>query len=36
LGIDKEYYHPTNRGFEQELSARLEYIRAKLREGKQK
>jgi putative ATPase len=35
LGIEKEYYHPTDRGFEQELSARLEFIRAKLREGKQ-
>jgi putative ATPase len=36
LGIDKEYYRPTDRGFEQELAARLEYIRARLREGKRK
>jgi putative ATPase len=36
LGIDKEYYRPTDRGFEQELTARLDYIRAKLREGKKK
>ena len=36
LGIDKEYYRPSGRGFEQELTARLEYIRARLREGKQK
>jgi putative ATPase len=36
LGIEKEYYRPTDRGFEQELAARLDYIRARLREGKQK
>lgn len=35
LGVDREYYHPTDRGFERELAKRLEAIRAKLREGKQ-
>ena len=34
LGIDREYYRPTDRGFEQELRRRLEAIRARLREGK--
>jgi putative ATPase len=34
LGIDREYYRPTDRGFEKELARRLEKIRAKLREGK--
>ncbi|RIK74518.1 MAG: AAA family ATPase [Planctomycetota bacterium] len=34
LGIDREYYRPVDRGFEQELARRLETIRAKLREGK--
>ncbi len=36
LGVDREYYRPTDRGFEQELAQRLEKIRAKLREGKKK
>ena len=36
LGIDREYYRPTDRGFEAELAARLETIRARLREGKKK
>jgi putative ATPase len=36
LGIDREYYRPVNRGFEQELAKRLETIRAKLREGREK
>jgi putative ATPase len=36
LGIDREYYRPVNRGFEQELAKRLESIRAKLREGREK
>ncbi|MBN1852352.1 MAG: replication-associated recombination protein A [Pirellulales bacterium] len=34
LGVDREYYHPTNRGFEKELIHRLEQIRSRLREGK--
>jgi putative ATPase len=34
LGIDREYYRPTDRGFERELAARLEAIRVKLRCGK--
>ena len=33
LGVQREYYRPVNRGFEQELAARLETIRARLREG---
>ena len=36
LGVDREYYRPTDRGFEKELAQRLEKIRAKLREGKKK
>lgn len=31
LGVDRQYYHPTDRGFEQQLSARLAEIRQKLR-----
>jgi len=31
LGVEKTYYHPTDRGFEQELSQRLRAIRARLR-----
>jgi putative ATPase len=34
LGVEREYYRPVDRGFEQELARRLEQIRAKLREGK--
>jgi putative ATPase len=34
LGVDKTYYHPVPRGFEAELGRRLETIRAKLREAK--
>jgi putative ATPase len=34
LGVDREYYHPVDRGFERELARRLETIRAKLREAK--
>jgi putative ATPase len=34
LGVEREYYRPTARGFEQELAKRLETIRAKLREGR--
>jgi putative ATPase len=36
LGVDREYYRPSDRGFEHELAQRLEKIRAKLREGKNK
>ncbi len=35
LGVEKEYYRPTERGFEQELSRRLVTIREKLRRGRQ-
>lgn len=31
LGVDKEYYVPTDRGFEKQLAARLEYIKKRLR-----
>ena len=31
LGVERNYYRPTDRGFEKELAARLEQIRAKLR-----
>jgi putative ATPase len=31
LGVEREYYRPTNRGFEKELSDRLENIRRRLR-----
>lgn len=31
LGVEREYYRPTDRGFEQQLSQRLAEIRAKLR-----
>jgi putative ATPase len=34
LGVDREYYRPVPRGFEQELAQRLESLRARLREGK--
>jgi putative ATPase len=36
LGVEREYYRPTDRGFEKELAKRLEKIRARLREGKGK
>jgi putative ATPase len=32
LGVEREYYRPTDRGFEQELAKRLQTIRARLRE----
>jgi putative ATPase len=35
LGVDRTYYRPVPRGFEVELSERLERIRAKLRKAKQ-
>lgn len=31
LGVEREYYHPTDRGFEKNLSKRLEWLRARLR-----
>ena len=31
LGVEREYYHPVDRGFEKELAERLQKIRAKLR-----
>ena len=31
LGVEREYYRPTDRGFEQELGQRLKLIRARLR-----
>lgn len=34
LGVDREYYRPVDRGFERELAARLEAIRATLRAAK--
>jgi len=34
LGVQREYYRPVDRGFERELAARLEAIRARLREGR--
>ncbi len=35
LGVERTYYRPVERGFEQELAARLEAIRARLRKGKE-
>ncbi len=36
LGVEREYYHPVDRGFERELAARLKVIRARLRgEGRE-
>jgi putative ATPase len=32
LGVERQYYAPTDRGFEQELARRLEVIRARLRQ----
>jgi putative ATPase len=36
LGVEREYYRPVDRGFERDLAARLEAIRARLREGREK
>ncbi|MHC4178562.1 MAG: AAA family ATPase, partial [Planctomycetota bacterium] len=35
LGVEREYYRPVDRGFEQELAERLAAIRARLRQGRQ-
>ncbi|HEX4131964.1 MAG TPA: replication-associated recombination protein A [Pirellulales bacterium] len=35
LGVEREYYRPVPRGFEQELAERLEKIRVRLRSAKQ-
>ncbi|MBQ3332295.1 MAG: hypothetical protein IJG83_02620, partial [Thermoguttaceae bacterium] len=35
LGVDREYYTPTDRGFERQIARRLEKIRAVLRQAKQ-
>ncbi|NLE39117.1 MAG: replication-associated recombination protein A, partial [Pirellulaceae bacterium] len=35
LGVEREYYRPTDRGFERELAQRLETIRVRLREGRE-
>ena len=34
LGVEREYYHPVDRGYERELAERLEAIRQRLRKGK--
>jgi putative ATPase len=34
LGVERQYYRPTDRGFEKELAKRLEAIRARLGEAK--
>ena len=34
LGVDKEYYHPTDRGYEKKIADRLEAIRKVLRQGR--
>jgi putative ATPase len=35
LGVQREYYRPVDRGFEQELANRLKAIRARLRQARQ-
>ena len=35
LGVQREYYRPVDRGFEQELAKRLAAIRARLREARE-
>jgi len=35
LGVDREYYHPTDRGYEAEIAERLKFIREKLRQAKE-
>jgi putative ATPase len=34
LGVEREYYRPTDRGFEQQLGERLKEIRAVLRQAR--
>ena len=34
LGVEREYYRPTDRGFEAELASRLEVVRARLRQSR--
>ena len=34
LGVDREYYHPVNRGYEQKIAKRLEQIRQTLQQAK--
>jgi putative ATPase len=34
LGVQREYYRPTDRGFERQLVERLKEIRARLRRAK--
>ena len=34
LGVEREYYRPTDRGFEKELAERLQQIRIRLRQAK--
>jgi len=36
LGVEREYYRPTDRGFERELGRRLETIRQQLRQAREK
>ena len=35
LGVQREYYHPVDRGYERELAERLEAIRERLRKAKE-
>ncbi len=35
LGVTREYYRPTDRGFERDLAVRLEAIRSRLRAGRE-
>jgi putative ATPase len=35
LGVEREYYHPVDRGFERELAERLKRIREKLKQGRE-
>jgi putative ATPase len=35
LGVARQYYRPTDRGFERELAVRLEAIRSRLRAGRE-
>jgi putative ATPase len=36
LGVDREYYKPTHRGFEAELTRRLEFIKERLHESRER